>query len=154
MNEYIREKLKKTKNVYFYDENNNQISINELDDQLHLIIKQKDFSVNKDNLKLFTFEDYLINPYEGFDFHIRFNNGINIPLKVMQGYIIKEVGKMYYIKVKGFYFKSNQCIHCLKEELSNPICINCFTKFNVNDIEDITWEGYVPKKGIKEIVDL
>ena len=53
---------------------------------------------------------------------------------------------MYFIKVRGFYFKSKQCVHCLKEEDSNPVCKDCFKTLNVNDIEDIEWTGYVPIK--------
>ena len=72
----------------------------------------------------------------------------------MQGKIVRTVGKMYYIKVKGFYFKTNKCVHCLKNEESNPVCKDCFKKLNVNDIEEITWEGYVPQKGCKEIIEI
>lgn len=146
MNEFIKEQLKKTKAVSFYDKDDNQISKDELDDQTVLVIKQKDFNNNQEDLLLFTFEDYLIKPFSDFDFHEKFNGGINIPLKVMQGRIIKTVGKMYFIKVRGFYFKSKQCVHCLKEEDSNPVCKDCFKTLNVNDIEDIEWTGYVPIK--------
>lgn len=149
MNEYIKGQLRKTKAVSFYDKEGKQVFPQDLNDQTVLIVKQKNFNSNTEDLLLFTFEDYLIKPFEGFDFHIKFNKGINIPLKVMQGRIIRTVGKMYYIKVRGFYFKSDTCVHCLKKEDSNPICNDCFKKFNVNDIEDITWEGYVPIKSIK-----
>ena len=88
MNEFIKEQLKKTKAVSFYDKDDNQISKDELDDQTVLIIKQKDFNNNQEDLLLFTFEDYLIKPFSDFDFHEKFNGGINIPLKVMQGRII------------------------------------------------------------------
>ena len=154
MNEYIKEQLKKTKAASFYDKNGKQISLNNLNDQTVLIIKQKDYDSKKEDLMLFTFEDYLVKPFENFDFHIKFNKGINIPLTVMQGRIIRTVGKMYYVKLRGFYFKSDHCIHCLKEEDSNPICLDCFKNINVNDIEDVTWEGYVPIKSIKEMIEL
>lgn len=149
MNEYIEEQLKKARAVSFYDKDGNQISLDNLSDQTYLIVKQKDFSKKQDEVLLFTFEDYLIKPFSGFDFHEKFNRGINIPLKVMQGKIIRTVGKMFYIKAKGFYFKSNYCVHCLREEPGNPLCNECFKTLNVNDIEDIEWEGYVPQKSVK-----
>ncbi|WP_300924666.1 hypothetical protein [uncultured Clostridium sp.] len=149
MNEYIEEQLKKTKTVSFYNKDGKQITLDNLKDKTYLIIKQKDFSNKQEDLLLFTFEDYLIKPFNGFDFHEKFNRGINIPLKVMQGRILRTVGKMYYIKVKGFYFKNDTCIHCLKKEESNPVCLDCFKALNVNDIEDIEWEGYVPQKSCK-----
>lgn len=154
MNELIKEQLLKTKCVSFYDKEGQQVPFNEIDKQDTLIVKPKKPRASSDSLLLFTFEDYLIKPFSGFDFHERFNKGINIPLKVMQGKIIRTIGKMYYIKVKGFYFKTNQCVHCLKNEESNPVCKDCFRKLNVNDIEEITWEGYVPQKGCKEVIEI
>lgn len=49
--------------------------------------------------KTFIFEDYIIKPFEGFDFHKKFNKNIPPPAKIMQGQIIRETEKMYYIKV-------------------------------------------------------
>lgn len=149
MDKYLKEQLLKVKNVSFYNKDK-LLDINDLDKYNEFIIKSKDFT-NTDNNLLFTFENYLIHPFEGFDFHIKFNKGINIPFNIMQGKIIKTVGKMYYLKLKGFFVKTDICVHCLKKEDSNPLCKTCFKKFNVNDIEDVTWEGYVPIKGIKEI---
>lgn len=154
MNEYIKEQLKKTKAVSFYDKNEKQISINNLNDQTVLIVKEKNFENKSEDLMLFTFEDYLVKPFDNFDFHIKFNKGINIPLNVMQGRIIRTIGKMYYLNLRGFYFKSDRCVHCLKEIPSDPICSDCFKTINVNDIEEVTWEGYVPIKSIKEIIEL
>lgn len=138
MNDLIKEQLLKTRAVSFYDKENKQVRINDINEDSVLIVKQKNFSIKNEDLVLFTFEDYLIKPFSGFDFHEKFNKGINIPLKVMQGRIIRTVGKMYYIKVRGFYFQSKECVHCLKKEDSNPVCNMCFKQLNVNDIEDIT----------------
>lgn len=138
MNNFIKEQLRKTKAASFYTKEGKQISINNLDDQTVLIIKHKDFENKSEDLMLFTFEDYLVSPFDGFDFHTKFNKGINIPLTVMQGRIVRTVGKMYYLKLRGFYFKSDRCVHCLKDEPSNPVCKDCFTSINVNDIEEVT----------------
>lgn len=154
MNDILRQQLLKTKNVAFYNESGKQIIKEELNDQTTLIVKQKDFSSKTEDLLLFTFEDYLVHPFSGFDFHQKFNNGINIPLTVMQGRVLRTVGKMYYIDVRGFYMNTKRCVHCLKEEDCNPICKDCFKAFNVNDIEEVTWKGYVPIKSIKEMVNI
>ncbi len=154
MNPIIREQLLKTKAVSFYTEDNKQILKAELQNQTKLIVKQKNFSDPTEDLMLFTFKDYLIHPFEGFDFHEKFNKGRCIPLSVMQGRIIRTVGKMYYIKVKGFYMETNKCFHCLKQGNYKSVCSDCFKQLNVLDIEDITWEGYVPIKSIEEMVNI
>lgn len=58
------------------------------------------------SLKTIKFESYIVTPYEGFDFHDKFNKGIAPPEQVMQGFIIKETEKMYYLKVKSTSGKS------------------------------------------------
>lgn len=49
--------------------------------------------------KTFSFEKYIVQPYEGFDFHDKFNKGVAPPEQVMQGYVVKETEKMYYLKL-------------------------------------------------------
>ena len=146
MNNFLYNQLQKTTQVSFYKKDGTVLSKSDLKDQDVLIIKAKDY---KENIKVFTFQSYLINPFEGFDFHIKFNKGKNIPLKVMQGTILRTVGKMYYIKVKGYYYKTDRCNHCFKSINCNSICPDCLKKFNVNDVEEITWEGFVPIKSCK-----
>lgn len=53
--------------------------------------------------KIFSFEKYIIQPYDGFDFHDKFNKGVAPPEQVMQGCIIKETEKMYYLKLHSTY---------------------------------------------------
>lgn len=48
----------------------------------------------------FSFEEYIIKPFEGFDFHDKFNKGIAPPERVMRGYIVKESNKMNYVNVR------------------------------------------------------
>jgi len=45
------------------------------------------------------FEDYIVRPFEGFDFHDKFNHGNTPPSGVMYGIIIKETEKMYYFNL-------------------------------------------------------
>ena len=42
-------------------------------------------------------DDYIVKPYEGFDFHDKFNGGLPPYQKVMYGKIIKETDKMYQL---------------------------------------------------------
>lgn len=45
------------------------------------------------------FEDYIIHPYAGFDFHTKFNNNVAPPNKSMHGTILKETEKMLYMNL-------------------------------------------------------
>lgn len=47
----------------------------------------------------FKFENYIVKPFQGFDFHDKFNKGIAPPEIVMSGYIDRETEKMYYLKL-------------------------------------------------------
>lgn len=144
MNKFIQEELSKTRNVSFTDERGNEIE--NLDDVQEIYIRPKNGSYNEEYI--FTFADYLIQPFSGFDFNVKFNKGKNIPLKVMKGKIIRTVGKMYYIKVSGYYQKTNKCNHCLKEQVCDSICKECYEKLHICEIENVTWEGFVPIKSI------
>lgn len=44
------------------------------------------------------FENYFVHPFEGFDFHVKYNHNIPPYSKEMVGYIEKETEKMYYFK--------------------------------------------------------
>lgn len=53
--------------------------------------------------KQIVFKDYFIHPFEGFDFHQKFNKGAEPPTDaVMYGTILKETDKMFYLKVHTF----------------------------------------------------
>ena len=45
------------------------------------------------------FADYYIKPFEGFDFHEKWNNGVPPFSKTMYGNIIKETEGMWYMEV-------------------------------------------------------
>lgn len=51
--------------------------------------------------KIVTFMDYIVKPYEGFDFHKKFNNDVPPPEKVMVGIIEKETERMYYFNLRS-----------------------------------------------------
>lgn len=55
-----------------------------------------DISINE--IKV-VFEDYIIKPFEGFDFHDKWNNGVPPYSKIMYGTITKETQGMYYFEV-------------------------------------------------------
>lgn len=68
--------------------------------------KEKDFSKpfseiifykkdKKDNAIKVTFENYIVNPFPGFDLHEKWNNGIKPYSKVMYGKIVDETKGMY-----------------------------------------------------------
>ena len=57
---------------------------------------------NKDSIKnevKVIFENYIINPFPGFDLHDKWNNGIKPYDKVMYGKILKETKGMYYFEL-------------------------------------------------------
>lgn len=45
------------------------------------------------------FESYVVNPFDGFDLHDKFNNGQPPYDRVMYGEIVKETPKMYLLRV-------------------------------------------------------
>ncbi len=51
--------------------------------------------------KTFVFENYIVKPFEGFDFHDKFNKGIAPFDKVMYGFIIRETEKMYLLRLRN-----------------------------------------------------
>ena len=52
--------------------------------------------------KLFVFEDYFVKPSKTFNFHDKFNNGVPPPEQTLQGFILKETDKMFYISAHTF----------------------------------------------------
>ena len=45
------------------------------------------------------FADYIVKPFEGFDFHTKFNNDIAPPTTIMVGTIEQSTDKMYKFKL-------------------------------------------------------
>lgn len=63
-------------------------------DDFNKIVFYKSDSKSADEVRV-VFEDYIIKPFVGFDFHDKFNNGVPPYSKVMYGKITKETEKMY-----------------------------------------------------------
>ena len=63
------------------------------------IIFHKQGDTAKDFEIKVVFFDYIINPFNGFDFHKRFNKDNPPPIATMFGKIEKESEKMYFLDV-------------------------------------------------------
>lgn len=102
-----------------------------------------------------------------FDFMSRWNNDIPMPMRVMRGKQIKETRGMAYYSLHGFAKKTINCICCGKE-LTNPISRAygigpiCLSKIGIHrdiddvdniieDLEEITWDGWIIKSAIEYI---
>lgn len=109
-----------------------------------VVFKKNSTNIIDKSLQIFNFADYMIKPFNGFDFHEKFNKGNITPLKFMQGQIMKETEKMYYIKAKGFSMPSKVCCHCLEVINCDTVCNKC--KKQIPVVENIYWEGWTPKK--------
>ena len=107
-----------------------------------------------------------------FDFQDKWNNGNPMPLCIMQGEVIKETRGMYYMNLQGKAEPTSRCLVCGKT-LTNPISKlygigpECSEKVGLirieseeeakeklkdimEQIDDISWIGWVIKSAIKE----
>lgn len=120
-----------------------------------------------------TVKKYMTEPATStFDFQDKWNNGIPMPLCIMQGEVIKETRGMYYMSLKGKAEPTSRCLVCGKP-LTNPISKlygigpECSEKVGLirieseedakeklkhimDQIDDISWSGWVIKSAIKE----
>lgn len=120
-----------------------------------------------------TVKKYMIEPATStFDFQDKWNNGIPMPLFIMQGEVIKETRGMYYMNLQGKAEPTTKCLVCGKA-LTNPISKlygvgpECSDKIGLirieseeeskeklehimEQIDDISWTGWVIKSAIKE----
>lgn len=53
-----------------------------------------------------TFSEYIVHPFEGFDLHDKWNNGIAPIQSTMYGDVIEETEKMYHLKVYDEQFEN------------------------------------------------
>lgn len=72
------------------------------------------------------FADYIVKPFDGFDFHDKWNNGIPPFGKVMYGDILKETDGMWYFELhplsnfntwRGWCPKKSCTVTWLKEDV-------------------------------------
>lgn len=120
-----------------------------------------------------TVKKYMTEPATAnFDFQDKWNNGEPMPLCIMQGEVIKETRGMYYMSLKGKAEPTSKCLVCGKN-LTNSISKlygigpECSEKVGLirieseeeakeklkhimEQIDDISWTGWVIKSAIKE----
>lgn len=120
-----------------------------------------------------TVKKYMTEPATAnFDFQDKWNNGKPMPLCIMQGEVIKETRGMYYMNLQGKAEPTSRCLVCGKT-LTNPISklygigSECSEKVGLirieseeeakeklnhimEQIDDISWTGWVIKSAIKE----
>lgn len=120
-----------------------------------------------------TVKKYMTEPATAnFDFQDKWNNGEPMPLCIMQGEVIKETRGMYYMSLQGKAEPTLKCLVCGKT-LTNPISKlygigpECSEKVGLirieseeeakeklkhimEQIDDISWTGWVIKSAIKE----
>lgn len=120
-----------------------------------------------------TVKKYMTEPATvNFDFQDKWNNGNPMPLCTMQGEVIKETRGMYYMNLHGKAEPTYKCLVCGKT-LTNPISKlygigpECSEKVGLirieseeeakeklkhimEQIDDISWSGWVIKSAIKE----
>ena len=120
-----------------------------------------------------TVKKYMTEPSTStFDFQDKWNNGKPMPLCIMQGEVIKETRGMYYMSLQGKAEPTSRCLVCGKT-LTNPISKlygigpECSEKVGLirieseeeakeklkdimEQIDNISWTGWVIKSAIKE----
>lgn len=144
-------------------------SENNLDNKIY--IKPEKMEINK-KYKV-TVKKYMTEPATStFDFQDKWNNGVPMPLCVMQGTVIKETRGMVYMNLEGVAEATCNCSVCGRK-LDNPISKlygigpECSEKIGLIRIEseeearekyneisshlvNIKWEGWIIKSAIKE----
>lgn len=120
-----------------------------------------------------TVKKYMTEPATAnFDFQDKWNNGIPMPFIIMRGEVIKETRGMYYMNLQGKAEPTSGCLVCGKT-LTNPISKlygispECSEKVGLiriesedeakeklkhimEQIDGISWSGWVIKSAIKE----
>lgn len=120
-----------------------------------------------------TVKKYMTEPATStFDFQDKWNNGVPMPLCVMQGTVIKETRGMVYMNLEGVAEATCNCSVCGRK-LDNPISKlygigpECSEKIGLIRIEseeeakekyneisshlvNIKWEGWIIRSAIKE----
>lgn len=90
MDKILEDQLKKLTTAHFEVDGKTEKDFPESFSEILFLKKNK----NNDLIKVI-FENYIINPFPGFDFHEKWNNGIKPYAKIMYGKIIDETKGMY-----------------------------------------------------------
>ena len=144
---------------------------NELNTEDYICSPVKKMEVGK-SYKI-TVKKYMTEPATfNFDFQDKWNNGKPMPLCIMQGEVIKETRGMFQMNLQGKAEPTSKCLVCGKT-LTNPISKlygigpECSDKVGIirieseeeakeklkhimEQIDDISWSGWVIKSAIKE----
>lgn len=121
-----------------------------------------------------TVKKYMTEPATAnFDFQDKWNNGIPMPMCIMQGEVLKETRGMYCMALGGHIERNATYCMCCGRQLTNPVSKlygigpECSAKLGLITVEseeeakeklkylegqisNITWEGWVIKSAIKE----
>lgn len=108
-----------------------------------------------------TVKKYMTEPATStFDFQDKWNDGNPMPLCIMQGEIIKETRGMYYMHLQGKAEPTSKCLVCgIGPECSEKVGLIRIEseeeakeklKHIMEQIDDISWTGWVIKSAIKE----
>jgi hypothetical protein len=121
-----------------------------------------------------TVKKYMTEPATAnFDFQDKWNNGIPMPMCIMQGEVLKETRGMYCMALGGQIERNATYCMCCGRQLTNPVSKlygigpECSAKLGLmiveseeeakeklkyleGQISNITWEGWVIKSAIKE----
>lgn len=91
MNKILKEQLKKLTTAHFEVDGKTEKDFPESFSEVLFFKKSK---IDANMLKVI-FEDYIIDPFPGFDFHSKWNNNIKPYSKIMYGKIVDETKGMY-----------------------------------------------------------
>lgn len=158
MNPLIKKELKKL-NVPFVMIDETRCLVDDIpEDTTEIIIQKKTAplrtAVKENTLYHFVLDKKLVKCTD-LTFHNKWNKGVPVPLTFMYGTIVEELDSMYYVKLYGSDWKSVSCHHCLRFIEKDTLCDSCKKSLGIiveSDIQNIRWEGWIPKDGIKEIV--
>lgn len=144
MDRILLEQLKRAKGIVVKDRDGNRLSNFEGHDLL-LIEKYVD-DKNKlyiDSEYEFEFDSIVVKPK---------SSGLRVvPLATMKGTILDTNNEIIYIKVFGVNGDFNKCQHCLRFGNYSPLCESCANSLNV---EETSWEGWIPLTAIKRITKI
>lgn len=114
MNDYIYSQLSKITTPYTV-----------VDDTTIMFRRHYSISPTIGHFYIVKFADYIIHPYDGFDLHDNWNNGVAPPSQYMEIGIDNMFGKL--MKIYGVAYDYD----------------------NRKELIDLKWDGYVPTKSIE-----
>ena len=134
----------------------------------HIATENKVTTLSEDYEYKVTVKPYMTQPATPeFDFMEKWNNNIPMPMRVMEGIVLKETKGMVYMDLRGMCAPTITC-YCCGKELTNPISRRygvgpvCLSKLgitrNIEDVDDISgdlisisWKGWIIKSAITSI---